>query len=136
MSKTPHTILGCGVLVYRDHKVLLAKRLAPDKPGCGLWAMPGGTVEPGETPEQAAEREVNEETGLEVVALDRMPLWHWTADWAEHPWLTLYFLANVRGEAQNLEPHKQSDWCWFEPGQLPRDRWHGISELCEMLGLL
>jgi 8-oxo-dGTP diphosphatase len=35
-------------------------------PGKGLWSIPGGRIEPGESDEQAVVREVREETGLEV----------------------------------------------------------------------
>lgn len=34
-------------------------------PGVGKWSIPGGRVEPGETPEQAVVREVMEETGVD-----------------------------------------------------------------------
>jgi len=36
------------------------------EPGKGLWSIPGGRIEPGETDEEAVKREVSEETGLEV----------------------------------------------------------------------
>jgi len=45
-------------------RLLLIKR--GHEPGKGLWSIPGGRVEPGETDEQAVIREVREETGLVV----------------------------------------------------------------------
>ena len=50
-------------LIDRD-KVLLIQRAR--KPYFGMWSLPGGRLEPGETPEQAAEREIMEEVGLRV----------------------------------------------------------------------
>lgn len=67
---------GCGRVVYydpkvaatcileRNGKVLLMRRAT--QPGMGLWCMPGGYVDRGEVVEEAAAREVLEETGLEV----------------------------------------------------------------------
>ncbi len=50
-------------LLDRD-KVLLIQRAR--KPYFGMWSLPGGRLEPGETAEQAAAREILEEVGLRV----------------------------------------------------------------------
>ena len=55
---------GADALVQNERGDLLLVRRADD----GRWAMPGGWVDPGETPEQAVVREVAEETGLQVSA--------------------------------------------------------------------
>lgn len=54
--------------VVRDPggRLLLIRRGRP--PGAGMWSLPGGRAEPGETDQAAVVREVREETGLEVVA--------------------------------------------------------------------
>ncbi|ESX75565.1 NUDIX hydrolase [Mesorhizobium sp. LSHC420B00] len=53
-----------SVCVVRENTVLLVKRARP--PSQGLYAFPGGKVEAGETLEQAARRELLEETGLQA----------------------------------------------------------------------
>ena len=59
--------VGVGVVVFRNDEVLLAKRnKEPRKDG---WSIPGGAQELGETVEDAAYREISEETGLEVKLL-------------------------------------------------------------------
>lgn len=58
--------IGVGAVVFRENRVLLVKRNQP--PGEGLWAIPGGRLELGETLQEAAEREVMEETGVIIRA--------------------------------------------------------------------
>lgn len=53
---------ACVVLVDDHKRLLLVKRQAAPKQG--MWCLPGGFVECGETPERAAIRELQEETGL------------------------------------------------------------------------
>jgi 8-oxo-dGTP diphosphatase len=57
-------VVGVGGVVVRDGKVLLIRR--GKEPLKGRWVIPGGTVELGETLEQAVAREMREETGIEV----------------------------------------------------------------------
>jgi len=62
----PAARVGVGAVIIRDGQVLLVKR--GREPAKGLWAIPGGAVEPGETLQAAAEREILEETGVVINA--------------------------------------------------------------------
>jgi 8-oxo-dGTP diphosphatase len=56
--------VGVGAVVFRDDCVLLVRRGAP--PSLGKWSIPGGLVEIGEQLQEAAAREVEEESGIEI----------------------------------------------------------------------
>jgi 8-oxo-dGTP diphosphatase len=56
--------VGVGAVVVRDGRVLLVRR--GKEPLKGRWVVPGGTVELGETLEDAVVREVAEETGVHI----------------------------------------------------------------------
>jgi 8-oxo-dGTP diphosphatase len=56
------------VIKDRGNRLLLIKR--GHEPGAGLWSLPGGRIEPGETDQEAVAREILEETGLRVECRD------------------------------------------------------------------
>lgn len=58
--------LGIGAVVFHQQRVLLVKRAKP--PSAHQWAIPGGRVLAGETLQQAAEREIMEETSVRIRA--------------------------------------------------------------------
>jgi mutator protein MutT len=59
-----HPRAAVGVVVVRNSRVLLVRR--GQEPSKGLWSVPGGLIELGETIEEAARREVMEEAGIRV----------------------------------------------------------------------
>ena len=66
VSKNPNPVLAA--VIRRGNACLLAKRPAHKRHG-GLWEFPGGKLEPGESWKEAAERELREELGVEVVTV-------------------------------------------------------------------
>lgn len=89
---TPTVAVGAFVFDAAG-RVLLVERGRP--PGVGLWTVPGGKLEPGETLAQAVAREVREETGLvvEIGALACV-VEHITSD---YHYVILDYLARVIG---------------------------------------
>jgi 8-oxo-dGTP diphosphatase len=56
--------LAVGVAVFRDDRLLLVRRTM--QPGRGLWSLPGGYLDVGEDPREAAAREAEEEASVRV----------------------------------------------------------------------
>ncbi len=61
-------MVGVGILIRKGEDYLLIKRAS--EPDRGVWSVPGGMVEIGEETKEAAVREAEEETGLEVEILE------------------------------------------------------------------
>lgn len=61
-GEAPRPRLAASLACFRDGKVLIARR--GKAPSRGLWSLPGGGVEFGETTQEAAVRELLEETGV------------------------------------------------------------------------
>lgn len=64
-AKLPTVLVVAAALIDIDGRVLIAQR-PQGKALAGLWEFPGGKVEPGERPEAALIRELDEELGIQV----------------------------------------------------------------------
>lgn len=76
-----HPLLAVSVALWSGNRVLLVRRALP--PYASVWSFPGGVVEVGERLDEAAVREIREETGLDVAigeAIDRAEVIRHDAD--------------------------------------------------------
>lgn len=115
--------VGVGAVVVHQGRVLLVQRGRP--PGAGLWAIPGGRQRLGETLQQAAEREILEETGVVIRATTPI----YTCEHLEHDDQGAlrfhYVIVDLAAEYLSGEPQAGDDaraarWvAWSELGALP-----------------
>lgn len=119
MKKYPR--VGVGVMLQNEKdEVLLGLRRGSH--GAGEWSFPGGHLEWGETVFEAAEREVKEETGLEVEKMELISV----ADEMRYiktddkHYLNIGVKAEYTGgEPRIMEPEKCKEWRWFGLDDLP-----------------
>lgn len=86
-------VVGVGAVTIRDGKILLVQR--GHAPGKGLWSLPGGRVEWGETLHEALRREMTEETGLIVTVGGMAGLVERISEDQEHHFVILDFFVQV-----------------------------------------
>jgi 8-oxo-dGTP diphosphatase len=114
--------IAVGALVMKDRKALLVRRGQP--PSEGLWAIPGGRVELGETLQEAAEREIKEETGVIIQAQEPIHVFDIIhKDETGHVRFH-YVIVDLLARYVSGEPHPADDAL--------EARWIGFDELDEL----
>jgi 8-oxo-dGTP diphosphatase len=109
-------LVGIAIVVRQDDKILLFKRQGSH--AGGMWSVPGGHLEFGESFEDCARREVREEVGVEVTPPTFMAV---TNDFIEDKhyisiWMECSLLS---GTPTICEPEKMTELCWRSPADLP-----------------
>ncbi len=90
-----------GVIINIDNQILIAKRANHQHQG-DKWEFPGGKVEKAETPQQALQRELKEELGIDIQSAKQFTkIKHQYSDKAVL--LDVYEVRDWKGEAQSRE---------------------------------
>jgi 8-oxo-dGTP diphosphatase len=120
--------VGVGVFVKKDGKFLFLKRKGAH--GEGDWSFPGGHLEFGETPEECALREIEEEVGINVKNLRRVGFTNDIFTKEGKHYITLFIMADYdSGNAIIKEPQKCDKLEWFGWDDLPENLFLPIANL-------
>ena len=109
----PRKLVVAGLIRDDRRRVLLGRR-RPDQPMPNQWELPGGKVEPGESPTDALRRELNEELGCdaEVGRIDDVVFF-------AYPEFDLYMLVYTVRLLGTPRAVEIADLAWVEPADLP-----------------
>ncbi|MCP4167005.1 MAG: NUDIX domain-containing protein [Chloroflexi bacterium] len=106
------TRIGAYGVLRQDNQILLCHLSRS-----GMWTLPGGGIEFGEPPEKAMTREVLEETGLEVIALDLLGINSFTITKADENFhsIQIVYLADIMAGELRYEEQGTTDMCAWHP---------------------
>ena len=130
-----HLVSVVSLLISTEGRFLISRRKHPS--GRGLYACPGGALEFGETPPEAAAREVFEETGIEVNPDDGTLI---DVDVDSNaivgPWVMVLYRFNVLAtvKVENKEPENHEDWKWYPLSSPPKPMFRNLVELFDKFG--
>ncbi|MGV9455637.1 (deoxy)nucleoside triphosphate pyrophosphohydrolase [Streptomyces sp. NPDC003635] len=107
-------IVVVGAALLDGGRLLAARRSAPPELA-GRWELPGGKVEPGETPEAALVRELREELGVETEPRERVP-----GEWPlRDPYVLKVWTARLLPGSPAPKPLEDHDELrWLTPDEL------------------
>jgi 8-oxo-dGTP diphosphatase len=120
--------VGVGVFVFRRGAFLMGRRLGAH--GSGTWSVPGGHPEFGESFEETARREVEEETGVLITNVRFGAITNDIFVPEQKHYITVWMLSDHKsGEPTITEPDKYDSQGWYDFSCLPSPLFHPWQQL-------
>lgn len=120
LGHQPIMLVGAGIIIHRERQVLLQKRRDN-----GCWCYHGGSVDLGERVEEAARRELQEETGISAATLELLgvfsgPELHYTYPNGDEVYVVdVVFTCDDFSGAFTLQQEEVMELRWFDIDALP-----------------
>lgn len=118
----PILMVGAAILVVDEADRLLMLKRSDN----GCWGLPGGATEPGEVVEEAAQREMREEAGIEVGEMSLFGVFSGPELFYKYPngdevynVTIVYISRHWHGQVTLNEEH--TEWNWFAVREIPED---------------
>lgn len=109
--------VGVGVIIRNNGMLLLQKRVGAH--GAGTWGLPGGHIEFGESPVDAAVRESKEEADVDIVNVRIVGVTNDVMrDEGKH-YFTFFVESELAGGNVKINDSSVSEFGWFSPDNLP-----------------
>lgn len=110
----PHYHVAINIIVEKDGEIMLSRR-ANTGWNDGKLCIPGGHVEYGESPRQAAVREAREELGLDIKVDELKFLCTEVRQSPERSYISCIYVLQTNQDPKNMEPNKCSELVWRDP---------------------
>lgn len=106
-------LVAVAHVVGEPHVLLIRRRTDPY---AGLWALPGGHVDPGENAADAAIRELHEETGISVAEVAEVGVWHQPGRDPRGRYVTVAYRAEVPALIEPTAADDAAEAKWWPVG--------------------
>ena len=126
----PHYHVAINIIVEREGKILLSRR-ANTGWNDGKLCIPGGHVETGETPREAAVREAREEIGLDILTDGLKFLCTEVRLSKERSYISCIYTLQTDQEPKNMELDKCSELIWVDPNIPNEDLIENFAQIIE-----
>lgn len=123
VGSRPIILAGATVLILNPKDQLLMILRTDNH----CWGLPGGMMEPGESLQETAQRETNEEVGLDVKEMELFGVYSGPDFFYEYPNgdqvynVSVAYLARYAGQAILIDPEEHSEYKFFGLNELPEN---------------